>query len=472
MAAGIENVDGVKYASGQPYFDNILTNFFLQNLPDALNKSTVLVDMIEKRPKVAISGNNIIWPVNYGRNTGHSRVGYGSDIPDPSRRPAKTAGTQSRKEMARIKLDGDTLRHGKTNGGAYYTALASEMESALGSMALARAREVHNDGSGRLAEISSISTTTITLKVNSSIEGAANTRAAGTLENYFEEGMRIAACTSGGVFGVTAGGQTGFYVVNVSVSGSNVTIQVSLTAGGAALDTTGIATPWAAGNWIVTAGTETAAAVSTGLRHEMLGIGGIFSDIGPNDGLGLTAAQQQMVAYSVTGAASPTGQFQGIACAGNLWNQGIVVDNGGASRPMTEALLQQTLSDAERINNANVTLILSHHAAYDAYVALLTIDKRYVNTTELKGGHTTLSFNGIGWVKDRHAYQNRVDFLALDQIEIGVTQELTSLQIEDETVWHQVPNKDEWYRGWVRDDQLIVTGVRNRCGARLCDLSA
>ena len=175
---------------------------------------------------------------------------------------------------------------------------------------------------------------------------------------------------------------------------------------------------------------------------------------------------------SVTGAAAPTGQFQGVACSTNLWNQGIVIDNGGTLRPITEALLQQTISDAERINNANVELMLSHQAAYDAYVALLTIDKRYVNTTELKGGHTTLSFNGMPWVKDRHCYQNRVYFLALDQVEIAVTQELTALQIEDETIWHQVPNYDKWYRGWVRDDQLLVSGIRNRCGALLSDLSA
>lgn len=476
MAAGIESSNGVVYAVGNPFYDNILTNYFLQNLPDALNKSTVLLDHIQKVPKAAVSGRYLIWPVNYGRNSGHSNVGFGSAIPDPGQRPSVTAGTMTRKQMARIALDGDTIRHGKTNGGAYYTATAQEMESILGSMSLDRARQVHNDGSGRIAEVSVLqvtAATSMTIRVNSSIEGASTTRAAGTLENYFDVGMRIAFCSSAGVVRTPTGtSQTGVYITAVTVSGSSVLIDFSLTPGGTAITGTVLSTNVTVGDWIVTAATETATNNDTGLRHELLGIGGIFSDIGTNDGIGLSGAQQSMVSYLVGGAASPTNQFQGVACAANMWNQGIVIDNGGAGvRPISEALMQTTVSDAERINNANIEMMLSHQASYDAYVDLITRDKRYVNTTELKGGHTTLSFNGIPWVKDRHCYQNRVYFLGLDQIEIAVTQELQALQAEDVHVWERLPNLDKYWRGWVRDDQLIVKGVRNRCGAVLTELS-
>ncbi len=482
MAAGIENNGGVVYAVGNPYYDNLLTNYFLTNLPDALNKSTVLVDKIQKVPKEAVSGRYILWPVLTGRNTGHSNVGYGSAIPDPGARTMASAGTLTRKQMARIALDGDTIRHGKKNGGAYAEALGVEMESILTSMALDRARQVHNDGSGRIAEVSVLQVggaTSMTLKINSSIEGASTTRASGTLENYLEVGMRIAFCSSGGTVRTPTGtSQTGFYITAVTVSGSNVLIDfANLPSGGTTVTGTALGANVTVGDWVVTAATDTATNNDTGLRHEILGIGGIFSDIGTNDGIGLTAnsanAQQSMVAYAVAGAASPTAQFQGVTCSTNTWNQGIVLDNSGAgNRPLSESLLQQTISDAERINGANVEMILSHPFTYDSYVALTVPDKRYVNTTELKGGTTSISFNGMPWVKDRHCYQNRAYFLALDQLKFVVTQELTALQVEDLHVWERLPNLDRYWRGWVREDQLIVEGIRNRCGAVLTELNS
>src|SRR6188768_431597 len=170
MAAGIEFDNGVQFLAGQPYYDNILTNYFLQNLPDALNKSTVLLDRIEKVGRQAVSGRYLVWPIMTSRNSGHSNVGFGSAIPDPVTRGAKTAGAIVRKQMARIAVDGDTIRFGKTNGGAYAEAVGLEMESILTSMVLDRARQVHNDGSGRIAEVSVLQATTatsMTIKINS-----------------------------------------------------------------------------------------------------------------------------------------------------------------------------------------------------------------------------------------------------------------------------------------------------------------
>lgn len=477
MAAGIASANGVQYLAGQPYYDNVLTNYFLTNLPDALNKSTVLLDRIEKISKQAVSGRYITWPAATSRNSGHSNVGFGSAIPDPVVRGYVSCATMTRKQMARIALDGDTIRHGKTNGGAYASALGLEMESILTSMTLDRARQVHNDGSGRLAEVAVLqvtAATSMTIKVNSSIEGAATTRAAGTLENYFDVGMRVLFVSSAGVVRTPAGtAQTGVYITAMAISGPNVLIDFSLTPGGAAITGTVLSTNVTVGDWIVTAGTETSTNNDCGLRHEMLGMSGIFSDIGPNDGMGLTGAQQSVVAYLVGGAAAPTGQFQGVACAGNLWNQGIVLDNSGAgNRPLTEALMQQAVSDAERINGANLSFGLCHPFTFDSYVALTTPDKRYVNTTELKGGVTSLAFNGMPIVKDRHSYQNRMIFPALDQVKLVVTQELTAMSIEDVPTWERLNDTEKYWRGWVRDDQLIVDGIRNRTGAILTELAA
>lgn len=477
--------NGVAYgATGSTYYDHLLTNYFLQMLPDARNNSTVLLSMIDKRPHQAVSGKYIVFPVRFGRSTGLNNVGYGGVIPDPGSQSALTYSTITRKGMARIALDGDTIRHGKTNGGAYAEALQIEMEGIVDDIMIDRARQVHNDGSGRIAEVASINTTpvagllTMTLRVNQNIEGGATTRAAGTLDKYIEPGMRISFYSDTGTLQTftEAGPGTAcsiFTVRTVSVSGATVTLELA-----DGLNTTFAAgagaTTIAAGSWIVRCGLSGAKAVAparvdTAYRREMMGIGGVFTDTGVLNGMG-AAGSQQSAAEDDTG--NSLTWFQGIAASSQAFNRAIVLDNGGAgNRPLTEELMQQAMSDAEEINNANIELILSSFPTYNSYVKLLTPDKRYNNTLELAGGHKTLTFNGVGWVKDRFCYQNRVYFLALDQFHILETAPLQPLVGGDVTTWERLPDLDKYWRGWTWEDNMIVE-VRNRTGAVLTELAS
>jgi len=479
MAGTTFATGGVTYASGQPYYDNILTNFFLQLLPDARNESSVLLGMIEKTGKTPVSGRYLVWPVLFGRNTGVGSVGYRGAIPDPGYRNSATCTALSRVGMATIELDGDTIRHGKTNGGAYAEAVKLEMEGVIKDIMIDRARQVHNDGSGRLAEVDTCSGTTAvcTVKVNSSIEGASTTNPAGTLDQYFEIGERVMfVAAGGGTPRSVYSSQIGAYVFSIAVSGSTVTITFTDTPGKAT--STNFNSNPASGEWIVRCSQDASTTTTTdsAFKREIMGIGGIYSDIGVLNGMVAAGSQQSAGTYDDTNTV--TSWFQGVVCSTNTWNQGIVLDSSGAgNRPLTEALMQQAVSDAERINNANITMLMSSYPTYDSYVALLTPDKRYQNTTDLKGGHTTLSFNGLPYVKDRFCYQNRIYFLGLDQLQMAETAPLQSLTAEDVTVWNRATNSagrplDRYWRGWVWDDELIVSGVRNRTGAVLVNLSA
>jgi hypothetical protein len=460
------------------YYDNLLTNYFLQLLPDARNNSTVLLSMIDKRPHQAVSGKYIVFPVRFGRSTGLNNVGYGGLIPDPGFQPSLTYSTITRKGMARIALDGDTIRHGKTNGGAYAEALQIEMEGIVDDIMIDRARQVHNDGSGRIAQVKTAgSGSTLTLKVNQSIEGAATTRAAGTLDKYIEVGMRLAKFPqTGGASTLWSAVTTEYTIIvtSVSVSGSDVTITANDAVSGAAVTFSAAS---AVDEWVVrcSAGSSSAIAIKdSAYRREMMGIGGVFTDTGIANGMGLSGSQQSAAEDDTNPPASVTA-FQGIAAtgaSGQSFNRAVVLDNGGAgNRPLTEELMQQAMSDAEEINNANIELILSSFPTYNSYVKLLTPDKRYNNTLELQGGHKTLTFNGVGWVKDRFCYQNRVYFLALDQFHILETAPMQPLVGGDVTTWERLPDLDKYWRGWTWEDNMIVE-VRNRTGAVLTELSS
>lgn len=467
------------YATGgsDPFSENLITNYFLKLLPMAKNASSLLLARMEKVTRDAVSGRYIVWPAIYGWNTGVNSVGNGGAIPEPGFDRAATHVTLTRKGMARIMLDGDVVEHAKTNGGAYIDAMRLASEQMALAIQMDRARAIHNDGSGRLAQVKTNVgvASTVTLKINQSIEGAATTRAAGTLDadGFISVGMRIGfAETTGGTLRTVYTGQQSAYVVSVATSGNDITITVSNTPTGAAAN---MLTGVLADDWVVRVGIDTAAIKDSGYRHEIMGIGGVFSDTGTVDGIG-AAGTQQTGAGSETLTGTTSTHFQGLtATSATPFNQGIVLDNGGAgNRPLELPLLQTAISDAERINGANVTLMLSSFPTYDSYVNKLQPDKRYVNTTELHGGHKLVDFNGIPWEKDRFCYQNRVFFLAMDQFRIVETTSMRAISLNDESVWQRVvgaTDLDKYWRGWKWEDQVIAE-VRNRCGAVLVELAA
>jgi hypothetical protein len=489
----LDSYSGVQYAqTGATYFDNVMTNWFLQNFPDAKNNGCVLLPMIDAQPAEAVGGKAIVFPVSFGRNTGTQNIGMPGSasgttnpkIPVPGRQSFGTMATRTRQGMATISMDGPVLRNAKLNGGAYADALTLEMSKVMDDQKIDRARQVHNDGSGRLAEVGAVSTTTVTLKVNTSIEGATNTRGVGTLDQtgWLDVNQRIAFITNDGTPTVrTVNGSTasGCYILTISSSGNNVTITCALTPGGSAIDFT---TPnpdlITVGDWIVRAADEDLNSyVDTNWRADLTGIGGIMSDANVFDGVGLTSASQQLADRFVDTTAN---SFQGVAVSGNTWNQAVVLDNGAAgNRPISGELMQQALSDAEKRNNAQVQFILSSFETYNSYVALATPDKRYDNTTNLNTGHTSLSFNGVPWFKDRFCYQNRVYFLDLSPLRRLETAPMSALTNGDGMqAWERVMDTsggplDKYWRGWVWQDQLAVCeGVRERMGAVLTELSA
>lgn len=479
-----ELTSGVVYgATGASYFDNVMTNWFLANFPDAKNNGCVLLPMIDAQATEAVGGKAIIFPVSYGRNTGTQNIGMPDGtlanprIPVAGRQQYKTMATRTRQGMATIAIDGATHRNAKTNGGAYADALVLEMAKVMDDQKIDRARQVHNDGSGRLAEVASVATTTVTLRVNSSIEGATNTRGVGTLDQtgWLDVNQRIAFITNDATpTPITIDAtQQGVYILTIGQSGNNVTITCSLTPGGAAVD---LSAELTAGDWILRAADEECSSyLDTSWRAELTGIGGIMSDANILDGVGVTSASQQL-ADNFTAVAGTS--FQGVPVSGNTWNQAVVLDNGGAgNRAISYELMQQSVSDAEKRNNAQIQFGLMSYETYNSYVALATPDKRYDNTLNLQTGHTTLSFNGIPLFKDRFCYQNRVYWLDLSPLRRLETQAMTSLNIgEGMQAWERVYEggipTDKYWRGWVWQDQLAVCeGVRERMGAVLTELA-
>ncbi len=466
----IESAPGVQFLTTDPYQAHFMTNWFRPIISDARNNSSVLFTMIDKQAPEKVSGRFIIWPVRFGRNRGRNAIGPGGFLPDPGSQGGNTYSMETRTYMARIKVEGEILRRGETNGGAFIDAVTLEMDGLVDDIRVDYGRILNNDGSGRIAEVASVGSADITVQVNQELEGASTMTP--MADKYFEVGDRISFWNDSGSTNRPSNptGNLAFYVV--SVTGNN-TIGIALTPGGSAINPTTGMTGLAAGDWIVKASRHdtTLNQVSTGFRREQMGIGGIFHEDGVLDGNGASGTQQSgSNDYTTTSVVGHS--FQGIAAtSANPYNRAVVLDSGGASRPISEELLQQAFSDAEERNNADIKLIHSAYPAYNRYSALLKPDKRYNDTTELKGGHTTLTFNGVPWIKDRFAYKNQVTMMDPDELSIFEVEPLRPLAPLGTPQWERLHDTDAYFTGYV-DSWNLGVNVRERCGARLVDLNA
>lgn len=473
---GVIDSTGVTFAAGQSMFDHIVTNYFKPVLADARNNATPFWSVLKKgMAKMDTSGRFIIWPVRTTRNRGRNAVREGGAIPDPGSQGFKTYATESRTYMARIKIDGATLDRAQTNGGAFADAVTLEMEGQIDDIMVDHGRMSHNDGSGRLAEVSVAAASTLTLRINQSIPGALSCSTKPTL--YLEVGDRIGFYNPAGDAlrvgsgGTTTAGQNGFYVQTIV---SNTQITLSSTDDLATTVTLADITALTLADWVVrVSGEQVPNIKGTAARAEFIGLQGILSPDGVLDGNGSAGSQQSggggtpLTSTTVTG-----GLFQGLVADGtNPWNRAPVLTTGTSStRPISELLLQQSVSDFEELNNGILTLLLMSYSTYNSYFALLAPDKRYSNTLTLEGGHSVLTFNGQPILKDRFVYGNRAIGVGMDEWMYHEVAELGPMAPFGIPRWERLNDTEAYWTG-MRARGNIGVNVRQRAGFQLLDLS-
>lgn len=485
-STGITNMPGVQFGDtgAASFFTNIVTNFFKPVLADARNNATPAWSAMKKgMAKMDISGSFIIWPVRTGRNRGRNAVRDGrgttsgsGEIPDPGAQQYGTYSMESRTYMSRIKIDGATLDRAQTDGGAFADAVTLEMEGQVDDIMVDHGRMIHNDGSGRLCEFSSgTAGGVVTARINQSIPAAATCSTKPVL--YLEVGDRVGFYVPAQDKLRALSTQTGFYVASIN---SNSTFTLASTA--ALTGTVNVTAGWTdpgdgtvavtAGDWIVRVSNEVAANVnSSAARGEMIGFGGILSADGVLDGNSTSSAQQQG-STALTTTSVTSGPFQGIAAtAANPFNRAIVETSGNnTTRQVNEDFLQQAVSDFEEFNNGELKLLLSSYSTYNSFFSALRGDKRY-NSTKLEGGHTLLEFNGVGFLKDRFCYGNRIIGLDPSQFMYHEVSELKPMAPFGIPRWERLNDTEAYWTGMVARGNIGVD-VRQRSGFVLADLNA
>ena len=103
-----------------------------------------------------------------------------------------------------------------------------------------------------------------------------------------------------------------------------------------------------------------------------------------------------------------TGSVGGVdATSANNWWRAKVLGNSGTNRDLTLALMDQLTREVEKRKNTMPDCFYAKQELRDVYGQLLQADRRFMSK-ELNGGKETLSHNGVPFLTDFHAKDNKI----------------------------------------------------------------
>ena len=143
------------------------------------------------------------------------------------------------------------------------------------------------------------------------------------------------------------------------------------------------------------------------------------------------------------GIGSTTKVLQGLDPATYAWWKANVLDNGGTARAITETLIQQAQDTTETASDGSVKLVLTSYGVRRAYQALLTAQRQFMNTLDLKGGRKALDFNGMPMVADKDAPTGKLFLLDTDYLSIYQLSDFEWMD-QDGAVLSRVSGKDAY----------------------------
>ncbi len=392
---------GQQVGSTGTYFDDALRIHYQPVIRTQFPQKSVLLQNLERgdAKKIDTSGNfaRITIQKSLHPSTGAKPEGYA--LPTKNYTRLETTDVYMRYNYGRIEVSGPVMRASRDNRGAVMKAMEVETEAVTKAMRNDINRQLAcGNGTGVLALLNGSSqTTTWTLDsllgIGFTTPSAIGSEVAPT--KYLVAGMYV-----------DVGDATTYTTIDVD--------SASVTTVNSATGVTGSTLSGMDDNGYLMR--EDAAA------YEMMGLRGIIDDSGHLDTL------------------------QGItrSTSGNSYWKSSVVDYGSAASPatLTESYMQEAATLVEK-NDGEVSFVLTTFGLRDSYVSILQSDKRFVNTTELKGGFKSVDFNGTPLVPDKDCTPYTMYFVDKSTLEL-YEQSPISWANEDGSVLSRVANYDAY----------------------------
>lgn len=395
------DLEGQQVGSTGAYYDDALRIYYQPAIREQFPQKSVLLQNLEKGDAKNIDTSGAFARITLQKSM-HPSVGAkpeGKPLPNKSYTRLETTDVAMKYNYGRIEVSGPVMRASRDNRGAVLKALETETESVTKALRNDINRQLAcGNGTGVLALLNGASQTTTwaldsLLGIAFSTPSSIGSEVAPT--KYAVAGMEV-----------DVGDSTTYTTIDVTAA--------TITTVNSATGITGSTLSGMDDNGYL-------------LRHdaaasEIMGLRGIIDDSGQLDAL-------QTITRS---------------SAGNGYWKASVVDYGSAAAPatLTESYMQEAATLCEK-NDGEVSFVLTTFGLRDSYVSILQSDKRFVNTTELKGGFKSIDFNGTPLTPDKDCTPYTMYFVDKSTLELYESSPVTWAN-EDGSVLSRVANYDAY----------------------------
>lgn len=433
-------------------YNEVLKRFYEGPLRDILNSVRVAVRLFNREVQgVSVSGSTMTTAIRYKRNAGIKSVREGTRMPTAGKQGVKQAQFATRWVFGAAQFTGQFISAARNDRGSFINGMDLELNGLGEDAQHSIQRQMYSDGSGRLARVAAVSTTTLTLDAPGGNIGQ------GLGTQYLGEGDRVSIMKSGseskqayttvpGDWNGDAGSLFRSFEVLPTIDYANGTIQLASLAGGAALDMTGVGV----GDWLYVAREPGIAFASfldadAARAQDLNGLMAIVSDANPS---------LQRPGFE----ADPYQGFGNIGIATIPRWKATVRGNVGGPVPFSQSMIDDAKNDLAIAGNGVIQVLLTTHGVRSQFATELIADRQYPPTMEIEGGWRAVSHAGVPMLVDKDCPRGTI--FGLDLSTIGCIKEADWSFVDDNGI---VLQKVPGFWAYIVE---IVLGAQMVCSER------
>ncbi len=394
--------------------DSALKEDYQPAIREQLNQEIMMLNQIEQNTR-DVEGRRAVLSIHTGRNSGVGARAEGGTLPTAGSQQYKEERVSLKYNYGRIKVTGPVIRAMKSDSGSFVRAIESEVSGVVMDLKRDVNRQVFNDSNGAIAQCATESGKDYTL-----------TTPTATQMRQLEIGS----------------------IVDVGIV-TNPTEQVSAATVDAINTATGVVTlskdpsgTIDASDFIFRSGAKN---TTSGSTHELIGLQAIVNNSG--------------TLYNI----DPT--------VVTLWKS-TVNGNSGTDRAATDNLFETVIDDIGLESGTSPNFIVTTVGVRRNYASQLKAQKRFTDTTTLKGGFSALTVDAgnvsLPLATDRDCPNNKAFLLNTDHIMQHASSDWEFMD-EDGSVLSRVSGEDA-YEAVLFKYHELTTDRRNVHG-RIDDLS-
>lgn len=389
-------------------FDAVLKDHYEEILAEQINSKCRLRSLVENRGnKDATDGRQVIFPAVTQRSWAAGSPGN-SDLPTASNVASAKFTVPYKRLVGRIQVERFVMEQARTDMGTFAKAMAVELEGMMNTMKVIHNRQLHGDGTGKIAEVLSLSGQDITMR-SAYNTGTGFNSLTGAGARHIRVGMVLA---------VMQGATSTLRQGSLTVSAVNYTTNVVTVTG----TTTGIVASDSVFQQIKSAS-------SYAQNNEFMGLSGIIDD------------------------GTFVGTFQNLSRTTYPILNASVIGNSGTQRNVTLGLLQDGLDLCDQASGQNgIKFWWCHHSIRNQIATLLQANQRYTALKDMGRGikesveesdySTTVTYNDIPVVVDRDAAYYTLYGIDPTSLRLWELAPLKWAEIDGRR-WHLVDGSDE-----------------------------